>query len=69
MFKISIFKSKITTRKVDDGICSQALAVARIFEITGNLSKAFKLEYPDAFPEELIYCNYFFTILLESLQI
>lgn len=51
-FREACLKSKTTTRKVARGIRSQALAVARTFKITGNRSKAFKFEYPDASPEE-----------------
>lgn len=65
-FKESCIKNKTTTRKVARALKHEAIAVAKAFEIPGNLSKAYKLQNPNASLDELIYCNDFFTFSFET---
>lgn len=65
-FKNACTKCKTTTRKIARGLRDEALLLARKFNIPGNLSKAYKLKYPQATLEELIWCNDFFTFAFDT---
>lgn len=65
-FKNACTKCKTTTRKIARGLRNEALHLARNFKMAGNLSKAYKLKYPQATSEELIWCNDFFTFAFDT---